>query len=90
MPRKRLSMRKIRDVLRLKYGLGRSHREIAAILRISHSAVGGLRPEGTGRGNVLGRSRTSWTTRGWRRRCIRRCRRRGVPRGRPRTTRLSM
>ena len=40
MPRKRLSMRKIRDVLRLKYGLGRSHREIAAILRISHSTVG--------------------------------------------------
>ncbi len=33
-------MRKIRDVLRLKYGLGRSHREIAAILRISHSTVG--------------------------------------------------
>ena len=40
MPRKRLSMRKIRDVLRLKYGLGRSHREIAAMLRISHSTVG--------------------------------------------------
>ena len=36
----RLSMRKIRDVLRLKYELGRSHREIAAILRISHSTVG--------------------------------------------------
>jgi len=34
-------MRKIRDVLRLKYGLGRSHREIAATLRISHSTVGG-------------------------------------------------
>ncbi len=33
-------MRKIRDVLRLKYGLGRSNREIAAILRISHSTVG--------------------------------------------------
>ena len=40
MAQKRLSMRKIRDVLRLKYGLGRSHREIAAILRISHSTVG--------------------------------------------------
>ena len=40
MSQKRLSMRKIRDVLRLKYGLGRSHREIAAILRISHSTVG--------------------------------------------------
>ena len=40
MAQKRLSMRKIRDVLRLKYELGRSHREIAAILRISHSTVG--------------------------------------------------
>ena len=40
MAQKRLSMRKIRDVLRLKYGLGRSKREIAAILRISHSTVG--------------------------------------------------
>ena len=40
MARKRLSMRKIRDVLRLKYGLGRSHREIGTILRISHSTVG--------------------------------------------------
>lgn len=33
-------MRKIRDVLRLKYGLGRSNREIGAMLRISHSTVG--------------------------------------------------
>ena len=40
MSQRRLSMRKIRDVLRLKYGLGRSHREIAAILRISHTTVG--------------------------------------------------
>ena len=40
MAQKRLSMRKIRDVLRLKCGLGRSNREIAAILRISHSTVG--------------------------------------------------
>ena len=40
MARKRLSMRKIRDVLRLKYGLGRSNREIGAMLRISHSTVG--------------------------------------------------
>ena len=33
-------MRKIRDVLRMKYGLSRSHREIAAILRISRTTVG--------------------------------------------------
>ena len=31
---------KIRDVLRLKYSLRRSNREIGAILRISHSTVG--------------------------------------------------
>ena len=30
MSQKRLSMRKIREILRLKYELGRSHREIAA------------------------------------------------------------
>ena len=40
MAQKRLSMRKIREVLRLKYGLGRSNREIGAILRISHSTLG--------------------------------------------------
>lgn len=40
MSQKRLSMRKVRDVLRLKYGLGRSHREIAGMLGISHSTVG--------------------------------------------------
>ena len=45
MPRKRLSMRKIRDVLRLKYGLGRSHREIAAILRDLPQHGRQLRPE---------------------------------------------
>ncbi len=32
---KRLSMRKIRELLRLKYELGRSHREIAASLGVS-------------------------------------------------------
>ena len=40
MARKRLSMSKIRDVLRLKYGLDRSNREIGGMLRISHSTVG--------------------------------------------------
>ena len=40
MARKRLSMRKRRGVLRLKYGLGRSHRKIETMLRISHSTVG--------------------------------------------------
>ena len=42
MSQQRLSRRRIRDVLRLKYGGGgRSHREIAGILGISHSTVGG-------------------------------------------------
>ena len=50
-------MRKVRDVLRLKYGLGRSHREIAAILRISHSTVGSYVPAGAGGGSVLAAAR---------------------------------
>ena len=33
-------MRKIREVLRLKYELGRSNREIARSLKTSHSTVG--------------------------------------------------
>ena len=53
MPRKRLSMRKIRDVLRLKYGLSRSHRETAAILRISHNTVGSYVQRAAGSGSVL-------------------------------------
>ena len=39
MPKKRLSMRKIREVLRLKHELGRSHREIATSLGIANSTV---------------------------------------------------
>ena len=34
-------MRKIRELLRLKYELGRSHREIAASLGIANSTVSG-------------------------------------------------
>ena len=40
MVQKRLSMPSIREVLRLKYELGRSHRQIAAALGIGHSTVG--------------------------------------------------
>lgn len=40
MGQKRLSMRKIREVLRLKYELGRSNREIGTSLKVSHSTVG--------------------------------------------------
>ena len=41
MSQKRLSMRKIRELLRLKYDLGRSHREIARSLGIAASTVSG-------------------------------------------------
>ena len=40
MAQKRLSMPSVREVLRLKYELGRSHRQIAAALGIGHSTVG--------------------------------------------------
>ena len=36
---KRLSMRRIRELLRLKHELGRSHREIAGSLGIANSTV---------------------------------------------------
>ena len=39
MSQKRLSMRKIRELLRLKYELGRSHWEIATSLGIANSTV---------------------------------------------------
>ena len=39
MPKKRLSMRKIRELLRLKYELRRIHREIAVSLGIANSTV---------------------------------------------------
>ena len=60
MPTGRLNMRRIRDVLRLKYGQGLSERQIAASLTLSKTSVGtylhrarqaGLRwplPEGLG------------------------------------------
>ena len=40
MPGKRLSMRKIREVLRLKYELNRSNREIGLSCGIGSSTVG--------------------------------------------------
>ncbi len=39
MPKERLSMRKIREVLRLRYELGRSNREIARSCDIGSSTV---------------------------------------------------
>jgi transposase len=40
MAQRRLTMRKIKEVLRLKWGLGLSARQVGASLRISHSTVG--------------------------------------------------
>ena len=40
MAQRRLTMRKIKEILRLKWGLGLSARQVAASLRISHSTVG--------------------------------------------------
>ena len=40
MPARRLSMRKIREVLRLKFGLGLKDREIARSCSIPRSSVG--------------------------------------------------
>ena len=39
MPAERLSMRKIKEVLRLKFGLGLGHRQIARSCSINHSTV---------------------------------------------------
>ena len=40
MPAKRLSMRKIKEVLRLKFELGFGHRQIARSCGINHGTVG--------------------------------------------------
>jgi DNA-binding transcriptional regulator LsrR (DeoR family) len=39
MPNQRLSMRKIKEILRLKYQAGLSHRQIARSCGISHTTV---------------------------------------------------
>lgn len=44
MAQARLSMRKIEEVLRLKYELGRTHREIVGISRIHAEKYGKKRP----------------------------------------------
>ena len=41
MPTGRLNMRRIRDVLRLKFGQGLSERQIAASLSLGKGSVGG-------------------------------------------------
>ena len=39
MPKKRLSIVKIKEVLRLKYAVGLSHRQIAVSSGVSHSTI---------------------------------------------------
>ena len=74
----RLSMRKIREPLRLKYELGRSHREIATSLGIANSTVSDY----VRRASAAG---FSWplpeglTTPRWKRHCSRPRRRLGFP-----------
>ena len=53
MSQKRVSMRKIRELLRLKYELGRSHSEIATSLGIANKTVSHYVRRATGRGLLL-------------------------------------
>ena len=53
MSQKRLSMRKIRELLRLKYELGRSNREIATSLGIANSTVSDYTRRATAAGFLL-------------------------------------
>lgn len=58
----RLTARSIRDIARLKYGLGRSHREIAAALGIAVSTVGRHASLAAEAGSSWPRCRKGWTT----------------------------
>jgi transposase len=71
----RLSMRKTREILRQKWGLGRSHREVARSLSVSLGAISGAlgRAEAAGLDWAAGRSARHRTARG----CTRSGRRRG-------------
>ena len=84
MSQKRLSMRKIRELLRLKYELGRSHRDIATSLGIANSTVSDYVRRASAAGFSWPFAGGAWTTLRWRRRCSRPRRRRGFP-GRSRT-----
>ena len=79
MSQQRLSMRKIRELMRLKYELGRSHREIAASLGIANSTVSDYVRRASAAGFSWPLPERGWTTPRWRRRCSRPRRRRGFP-----------
>lgn len=73
MSQKRLFMRKIRDLLRLKYELGRSHREIATSLGIANSTASDYVRRASAAGfSWPFRCRRDWTAPRWRRCCSRR------------------
>ena len=40
MAQRKLTMRKIKEILRLKWGLGLSERQVSASLKVAHSTVG--------------------------------------------------
>ena len=68
MPAERLSMRKIKEVLRLKFGLGLGHRQIARSCSINHSTVADYVRRAEWRGSD-GRCPKDWMNRDWRRSC---------------------
>ena len=70
MAQQRLSMRKIREILRLK-AAGLSHRQIAATIGSARSTVQECLRRAQARGSA-GRCPRSWMRARWRRCCIRR------------------
>ena len=59
MPAQRLTMRRVRELLRLHYGAGASARAIARELGVSRSTVQGIPGASRGGGPELGHCRTS-------------------------------
>ena len=71
MATERLSMRKIREILRLKWVLGRSHREIARATGVGVGTVSEVPGERVPPASRAGRRWRRWTSRRWRRGCTR-------------------
>jgi len=82
MPTERLSMRKIREILRMKLEAGMSERSIARSLLLSNGAVNSYLKRARVAGLVLaGRYPAIWTIRRWNNCCFRRRHRPWVRRG---------
>ena len=71
MPAERLSMRKVREVLRMKYAGGASERVIARSVGVGRTAIGEYSPHRGDRHHLAGTGRNS-TTRRWSASCSRR------------------